>query len=80
MKISAAVAKRIEELLKQKNMSKYRLSLDSGVSRSTLICLLQGRYKSVNLETLINLIRTLQIPISEFFDSYLFDDGNLNCD
>jgi len=80
MKISVAVAKRISQLLEKKKITKYRLCMDSGVSKSTLTCLMKGKYESVNLETLINIIRAIGITISDFFDCELFDEGSLICD
>ncbi len=78
MKVSQAVAKRIREILKQKKMSQYRLELNSGLSKGTFISLMYARYKSVNLSTLIIIIRTLGITINEFFDSPLFSEENLD--
>ena len=80
MKISEAVANRISELLKEKHMTKYRLYMDAGISKSTLTGIMKNWNKSVNLETIINIVRTLNISLSEFFNTPLFDDGNLICD
>lgn len=80
MKISEAVSKRILELLKEKEMSQYRLYMDAGIAKTTLTNLIKARHNSVNLETLINIVRTLKISIPDFFDSPLFEEGNLDCD
>jgi len=80
MKVSEAVSTRIKEILKEKGMTRYRLQLDSGVPKGTFICLLQAKYKGVNLTTLISIIRTLGISIDEFFNSPLFEEGNLEGD
>ena len=80
MKVSQAVATRIREILAEKNMTQYRLEMNSGLSNGTLTSLMYARYKGVNLTTLITVIRTLGITIDEFFKSPLFDEENLDCD
>ena len=80
MKVSQAVATRIREILAEKNMTQYRLEMNSGLSKGTLTSLMYARYKGVNLTTLITVIRTLGITIYEFFKSPLFDEENLDCD
>ena len=79
MKVSQAVATRIREILAEKNMTQYRLEMNSGLSKGTLTSLMYARYKGVNLTTLITIIRTLGITIDEFFKSPLFDEENLDC-
>ena len=66
MKVSQAVATRIREILSQKQMSQYRLEMNSSLSKGTLTSLMYARYKGVNLTTLIIVIRTLGISIDEF--------------
>ncbi len=78
MKVSQAVATRIREILSQKQMSQYRLEMNSGLSKGTLTSLMYARYKGVNLTTLIIVIRTLGISIDEFFNSPLFSEENLD--
>ena len=78
MKVSQAVATRIREILSQKQMSQYRLEMNSGSSKGTLTSLMYARYKGVNLTTLIIVIRTLSISIDEFFNSPLFSEENLD--
>lgn len=80
MKVSQAVATRIREVLAEKNMTQYRLEMNSGLSKGTLTSLMYARYKGVNLTTLITVIRTLGISIDDFFKSPLFDEENLDCD
>lgn len=77
MKVSQAVATRIREIVAEKNMTQYRLEINSGLSKRTFTSLMYARYKGVNLTTLITVIRTLGISIDEFFNSPLFDEDNL---
>ena len=78
MKVSQAVATRIREILAEKQMSQYRLEMNSGLSKGILTSLMYARYKGVNLTTLIIVIRTLGISIDEFFNSPLFSEENLD--
>lgn len=80
MKVSQAVASRIREILAEKNITQYKLEMNSGLSKGTLTSLMYTRYKGVNIITLITIIRTLGITIDEFFKSLLFDEENLDCD
>lgn len=80
MKVSQAVAQRIREILSQKNMTQYRLEINSGLNKGTLTSLMYARYKGVNLITLITVIRTLGISVEEFFASPLFNEENLEID
>jgi len=77
MKVSQAVATRIREILAEKNMTQYRLEINSGLSKGTLTSLMYARYNGVNLTTLITVIRTLGVSVEEFFKSDLFNEDNL---
>ena len=48
------------------------------LSKGTIVCVQYSKYKSVNLSTLITIIRALNITIPEFFDSPLFLEYNLD--
>ncbi len=79
MTISKAVTERINELLIDKNMSWYKLEQITGLSKGTIIGVQYNRYKSINLTTLVIIIRALGISIDEFFKSSLFNEENLDC-
>ena len=78
MTISQAVTARINELLIEKGMTWYRLEHITGLSKGTIIGIQYSRYKSVNLTTLVVIIRALGVSIDEFFKSPLFTDENLD--
>ena len=77
MKVSEAVAARIREILAEKDMSQYRLEMNSGIAKGTFYSLMYARYSGVNLTTLIQIIRTLGLSVEEFFASELFSEENL---
>ena len=78
MKLNRAVSLRIEELLKEHNMTQYQLSSRSGVPKSTISNLMHCAYDSVKLRIIHELCQGFSVSISEFFASPLFDEVNLD--
>lgn len=76
--VNQALALRIEELLKEKNISRYRLAMNSGVTHSTLKNIIHETVKDNLLSTTILLAGGFDMKVSEFLDSPLFDEENLN--
>ena len=79
MELNEAVAERIEELLKEKQMTAYRLFILSGVPQATISGIRLKRSRSVRLDTIYALAQGFGISIAEFFDSPLFK-GNIISD
>ena len=77
MKLSKAVALRISRILHDKGMSQYRLERKIAMPHSTLKALMAERNKSVNLTTLMLIIKGLDMTPAEFFDDPLFTDPEL---
>ena len=75
--INLALKLRIEELLKQKGLSQYRLAMNSGVSHSTLKNIIHNTVKDNLLSTTILLAGGFDMTVSEFLDSPLFLEENL---
>ncbi|NOJ72445.1 helix-turn-helix domain-containing protein [Paenibacillus alvei] len=59
---------KIEVLMKQRNMTKYKLAKESGLPQSTITSLMSGRIKNPSLETLTKISNALEVPISHFLD------------
>lgn len=59
---------KIEVLMKQRNMTKYKLAKDSGLPQSTITSLMSGRIKNPSLETLNKISNALEVPISHFLE------------
>lgn len=77
MKLNEAVSLRLNELLSQHNMTQYQLSSQSGVPKSTVSTLVNCTYDSVKLRIIHELCQGFSISITEFFQSPLFDELNL---
>ncbi len=76
--VNQALALRIEELLKEKGMTRYRLAMNSGVTHSTLKNIMHETVKDNLLSTTILLASGFDMTVSEFLDSPLFAEENLN--
>ena len=73
-----AVRERIFILLKEKNMTQYRLEQESGIQHGSMQCIMNGRNKNVTLNTLILISKGFNITLSEFLDHELFDYKNFD--
>jgi len=72
MKLVKAVAKRIKEILKTRNMTQYELFKLSGLPQSTISTILKGELITIKLSSIYEICSGLNIEFSEFFDcSYL---------
>ena len=72
MNVSQAVAKRIEMLLKEHNMTQYRLEQKSGVLHGSLACIMNGRNKTVTLSTVYMIAKGFDMTIVEFLNHDIF--------
>lgn len=78
MKPNQAISGRLTELLKEKQMTQYQLFIKSGVPKSTIGNVINCSYDSVKLRVIHEMCQGLGISISEFFDSPLFQESNLD--
>jgi transcriptional regulator with XRE-family HTH domain len=76
--VNRAVALRISQLLKEKNMTQYRLAMNSGITHSTLKNIIHETVKDNLLSTVILIASGFNMTVSEFLDSPLFLEENLN--
>lgn len=72
MELSQAVKERIIELSKNKNITLHKLSLDAGISYSTLSSFMNGKCKTPNLSTILHICEGLNIDLFEFFQDEIF--------
>ena len=76
--VNRAVALRISQLLKKKNMTQYRLAMNSGITHSTLKNIIHETVKDNLLSTVILIATGFNMTVSAFLDSPLFLEENLN--
>ncbi len=77
MTVNDAVAKRISKLLRQRDMSQYRLEQTSGIQHGSMQCIMNGRNKTVTLSTIILLARGFDMTLTEFLDDEVFSSEDL---
>ena len=77
MTVNNAVAMRIAKLLREKNMSQYRLEQRSGIQHGSMQCIMNGRNKTVTLSTVILLARGFDMPLTEFLNDEIFSSTEL---
>ena len=78
MKLNEAVSRRLTELLTEKNMTQYQLFMKSGVPKSTIGNVINCSYDSVKLRIIHEMCQGREISITEFVDSPLFAESNLD--
>ena len=72
MTVNDAVAKRISGLLKEKEMSQYKLEQESGIQHGSMQCIMNGRNKTVTLSTVMMIAKGFGISLLEFLDDEIF--------
>ena len=80
MTLTRAIKTRIEQVLAEKGFQLYTATRIGGVSANTIKTLIAERNKSVNLKTVLQIIRSLEITAGEFFSSPLFESYDLEID
>lgn len=74
MNIGTAVRERILELCAERDITVNKLATISGVTQSTINNIISGRNNSTTVSTIKKLCDGLDISISEFFSSPIFDN------
>ena len=74
MKLSEAIAKRVQKLLSERGFSQYELYKRGGVPRSTVCDVVNNNKKRVSTDTIYQICSTLEISLKDFFDDPLFDN------
>ena len=76
MTVNDAVAKRIIELLSEKDMTQYRLEQLSGIQHGHMQWIMSGKSKTVTLSTVLRLANGFGMSVIEFLndDKFLFEN------
>ena len=80
MTVNDAVAKRISKLLRENDMSQYRLEQESGIQHGSMQCIMNGRNKTVTLSTVIMLAKGFDMTLTEFLDDEIFSSEDLEAE
>ena len=74
MLLSDAIILRINELIKQNNLTVYKLSYRAGISNSIISDCKRGKVKEPTISSIIHICEGLGIELKDFFDSPYFKD------
>ena len=80
MTINDAVAMRTLYLMRQKNITQYRLEQDSGILHGAMDRILQSKNKTVTFTTIYRLARGFNMTVHEFIDDDLFRREDIELD
>lgn len=69
-----AVSDRLKRLQAEKGFTSYKIQKEGGVPRSTVGKLVSMKFKTVELDTLYQIVSTMGMTIREFFDDPIFDN------
>ena len=78
MKTQTAVAMRIAELLMKNKMTVYSMCKKIGMAQETVHAIINERYKTIKLDTIIKICDCFNMTIQQFFDNDLFKRENLD--
>lgn len=74
---SRAVAIRIDNLLKQKNMTKYAFEKKSGIGHGSLNGIMLNKNKTVTLSMLYQIAEGFNMSVRDFLADPVFDTDNI---
>ena len=77
LQLNQAVSMRVTELLAQHGMTQYQLFVKSGVPKATINNIIHCAYDSVKLRIIHEICQGFEISLTEFFQSPIFDEVNL---
>ena len=72
MKLTEAIGKRVENLLKERKLSQYYLFKHGGIPRTTINDVISVRNKKVSTDTVYQICSTLGLTLEEFFADPMF--------
>ena len=74
MTIGEACRIRIHELCNERGITLNKLAITSGITQSTLNNIISGRNKSTTISTIKKICDGIEISISDFFASKIFEE------
>lgn len=77
MNVNKALAIRISQLLREKNITQYRLAVNCGISHSTLKNIMNETIKDNYLSTAILIADGFDMNVWDFLNTPLFSISNL---
>ena len=76
MTLAQAVGKRVEQLLKDRNLTQYAFARAAGIPRQTVNIVVKGQHEKVALDTIYQIAETFEMSLEQFFADPIFDEIN----
>lgn len=73
MKLTEAIGIRLTALLKEMGWSYNKVETNGGVDRSTVRKIALGKQATIEVNTLYQILQTMEIPLQVFFDDPIFE-------
>lgn len=77
MNVCQAVAIRIKNLLKERNMTQYRLEKESGIQHGTMNGIISAKNCGIELNTVMMIARGFHMTVLEFLNDPVFTSEEL---
>ena len=77
MTIGNATALRIKKLLKERDMTQYRLEQNAGILHGSMHSIVSGQTKDIQLGTIIKIAKGFDMSFIEFLDDPIFHSEEL---
>ena len=78
MNLTQAIAKRLKNICKERNITQYKLHKITGVPESTISTIMNSEIKTIKISTLFDICAGLNIEFSDFFDVNFLKIENLD--
>lgn len=73
MKLSKAFALKVSKLLNERNISKYRLEKETGITHSALRYIFNEANADIRFSTICKVVAFFGLTLPQFFDDPIFD-------
>ncbi len=80
MVLNEYIAEKLEKLRKEKGLGVYTLCNKAAISYETYRSIRKNKNKDIYLRTIFILLRSLEVPVAEFFDDPFFENEELDID
>lgn len=80
MTTNDVIAKRVLQLMKEKQYTQYKIEQKSCVYHGAMNRILTGKNKSVTLATIYKLARGFDMTISDFLNDEIFNSDDIDLD
>lgn len=67
MKLNEAIAKRLSDILSERNLTPYAVAQKGGIAKQIVYAAVNGEYKKVSVDTVYQIAATLDMSLEEFF-------------